>query len=479
MIPEARALPRCVLITALMSAGGAAAQTLPAASLEVPSPRPVEMSGSDQEQLFGPDGPRLPMRRRGDAADSIGRADPAPSEDAPAALDPQGEFRLNVLAAQLRAQIGELPDARARFEALREARPESTEPLNGLAGIAQQTGRWRQALALYRDSLRLDAGDPSVSDAVAAIERGQASRVRTDLEYRQLEGGTGAGKTTAVIASIGGQQLLDNGWRLGLSLDLAHVDADRIQRANGTIESFSGLRQRGEIYAQHTELDGQVLIGSLFMSNSMPGVGFRWERPDDRGTTFLRAEYRRPNWDFLQSIVEEGTRDRLAVARSQRVGRDVSLRLEVAGNRYGIRGDGDVARTVTVTGEARFAGLAGLTGLSTAYVFDGEYLLEQSERFSPTGGRYAPLPILDREVHAAVLTYSGTWGNRIADGLLAYEASGGYGIDRYGKAGPLAYAAVGYNWDNLEIRIRANYVQDIGRTRGTSSGYGLSLTWVF
>ena len=478
MTREARALPGCLLVTALLSAGGAAAQA-PSAAPETLSLRPADASGSDQELPFGPDGPRLPMRRGRDAADSIGSPDPAPSEEPPAAPDAQGEFRLNLLAAQLRAQIGELPEARTRFEALRAARPESAEPLNGLAGIAQQTGRWRQALALYQDSLRLEPGDPSVADVIAAIERAQASRVRTDIEYRQLEGGAGAGKTTAVIAGLSGHQLLSNGWRLGLSLDLAHVDADRIQRANGAVEGFSGLRQRGEVYGQYTGLDGQVLTGSLFLSGDTPGVGIRWERPDDRGTTFLRAEYRRPNWDFLQSIVEDGTRDRLAIARSQRVGRDVGLRLEVAGNRYGIRGDGDVARSITVTGEARLAGLGGLRGLSAAYVLDGEYVLDRSERFNTGGARYSPLPILDREVHAAVLTYSGVWGNRIADGILAYEASGGYGIDRYGKAGPLAYAAVGYNRDNLEFRVRANYVQDIGRTRGTSSGYGASLTWVF
>jgi hypothetical protein len=391
----------------------------------------------------------------------------------------QGERRLRLLDAQLLAQTGQVADARRRFEALIPEMPTSPEPLEGLAGVAQRTGRWRQALALYQDALRVDPGELSAAAAVAAIERAQASRVRTDLEYRQTEGGVGTGRAEAIINQVSGHQLFGDGWRVGFSLDLAQVHASQVQNPNGTISSFSGDRWRAELSLQHDGLDGNIFAGSLFLTNSTPGFGLRGELPDDYGTTLLRAEYRRPNWDFFQSLIDNGTRDRLAVGRRHQILPNLTGRLELGANQYGIPGDGNVARTITVTGELRLGNLAGVRGLSAAYVLDAEYVLELEKRVGPLDQTYAPLDILDREVHALTVGYAGARGTSAAEGIFTYEFSGGYGIDRYGRSGPLFSGVLGYALGSFEARLRASYVQNIGRSRGTSSIYAASLTWLF
>jgi tetratricopeptide (TPR) repeat protein len=402
-----------------------------------------------------------------------------PPSRAPGLRDEQGELRLRLLEAQLLAQTGQLAEARRRFEELRQAMPESAEPLNGLAGAAWRTGRWRQALGLYREALLIDPTDRWVADAAEAIERVHARRFRTDLEYREIRGGVDTGRATVVTGGIGGHQPFGDGWRLGFSFDLAYVDASQVRRTDGSIGSFSGLRHRAEMFVQHDGLDGKVFAGSLFVTGDTPGFGVRAELPDDRGVTTLRAEYRRPNWDFVQSLVGDGTRDRLAAGRRQQFTGDLTGRLDIGANRYGIEGDRDAASTFTVGGELRLGNLAGFRGLSTAYVFDGEYLLGRDERIGAGGQSFAPLHIVDREIHAATVGYSGARGTSAAEGVLTYEVSAGYGVDRYGKAGPLVSGVLGYALGSVEVRLRGGYVQNIGRARSTNTVIGASLTWIF
>ncbi|MBV8577459.1 MAG: hypothetical protein JOZ58_20760, partial [Acetobacteraceae bacterium] len=81
--------------------------------------------------------------------------------------------------------------------------------------------------------------------------------------------------------------------------------------------------------------------------------------------------------------------------------------------------------------------------------------------------------------NALTVGYAGAWGGSPATGQLTYEISAGYGIDGYGKPGPLASGVLAYSWGSFEARIRASYIQNIGRTGGTTAIYGASLTWLF
>jgi hypothetical protein len=393
--------------------------------------------------------------------------------------DKEGAQRLRLLAAQIAAQSGQISGARQQFGDLLLAMPGNPEPMTGLAGLEQTTGRWRQALDLYNRALQLDPGNPSVEDAISTIQRTHGSRLRADFEYRRTDGGEGSGISIAAIEGLSGQQSFNEGWQLAYSANLAWADATKVQQPNGAVENIIGLRQRSEISLQHDALDGIVLAGSAYLTGEIPGAGIRSELPDDSGTTFLRADYRRPDWDFFQSLVDNGTRDRISVGRRQQSTQDLTARLDFGVNRYSLQGAENLATTWTVSADVRLGNLAGVHGLSIAYVLDGEYLNKIAVGTLPSGRTFDRIDVGDREVHAGVLAYAGTWETGKQGRPASYELSAGYGVDRYGKAGPILAAVVTYPIGDFDLGLRAGYVNNVGRTPGSTAIFAGSLTWFY
>ena len=209
-----------------------------------------------------------------------------------------------------------------------------------------------------------------------------------------------------MIEGLSGQQPLGDGWLLGFSANVAKVNAAQVQQPTGVVESVIGWRQRSELSVQHDGLDGTVVAASGYLTGVLPGFGVRGELPDDSGVTFLRADYRRPNWDFFQSLVNNGTRDRIAIGRRQQIVKDLTARLDFGVNRYSLQGAPNLATTLTVTGEVRVANIANVRGFSVAYVLDGEYVnkiasginakrraIQPAADQRPRGARRGPRPM--------------------------------------------------------------------------------------
>jgi hypothetical protein len=264
-----------------------------------------------------------------------------------------------------------------------------------------------------------------------------------------------------------------------VSINTAGVDASQVQQPSGVVESITGVRQRSELSLQHDSLNGIVVAASAYLTGAIPGVGIRGELPDDHGTTYLRADYRRPDWDFFQSIVDNGTRDRVAIGRRQVIIQDLTARLDVGANRYSLQGWPNLATTFTVNGELRLANLAGVHGLSIASVLDGEYVNKIATGINATGETFNRIDITNREVYAGVLDYVGSWKLDTNSRALSYEVSVGYGADRYGKSGPILAAVLTYPVGDFELGLRAGYVNNIGRTAGSTAIFAGSLTRFF
>lgn len=391
----------------------------------------------------------------------------------------RGEQRLALLEAQLLARTGHLTEARNRLEALRTAMSGSAEPLAGLAGVEQQAGRWRRAVELYRQAAALSPDNPALAATADAIERSEASRVRFDVDYRRARGGVLTSPVDLTIGEVSGYQHVGEAWRVGAVIDSVGVRTRLVRRSDGTIEPFSGWRERAELFAQHDGLDGTVSVGSLFAKEHALGIGVLRRIPDDRGSTLLRIEYRRPNWDYTEGLINGATRDRVAGARTQRFSTRVTGRLELGYNRYGIRGKDDIARTTTFTAELRLGSLGGVPGLTAAYTVDGEYVDRRRAQRAPTDESFFPLPIVNREVHVATLGYARSVGDRWSGRSATFDSYGGYGVDRYGRGGPLAAASVGFAAGPVEMQIRASYVRNIGRARATAANVGGFLSVLF
>lgn len=403
----------------------------------------------------------------------------AAAEDA-ATVAQQGERRLQMLEAQLHLLTGRYGEAREAYQRLRVATPESAEPLAGLGAVARETDRQRLARQMYRDAVLLDPIDASLTRALAALERDSGSRIRADVELRMQRGGLGTGKADIAVSEVGGHWNIGEGWRIGAIQGFAHVDAVQVLRADGAITDFSGDRIRTELFARYEWPEGTVVSASLYANEWSAGFGLLGRLPDDTGQTTLRVEYHRPIWDFVEAIIDGAVRDRVSVERFQRFSPRWTARLEVGANRYGIpRDDDDLVQSATVRGDIRLARVGDIEGLSIAYALDAEYVLSQNDPLNATGVPFQPLPVVDREVHAGLVAYAGSLGTIEGSGRFTYQGTVGYGVDRYGLSGPLAFGSVGYAVGGFEVAVRAGYVRNIGRSQGETTTLGIALAWVF
>ncbi len=405
----------------------------------------------------------------------------APPRDATVAgneatANAEGSFRLRLLAAQLAARTGRLEQAKSRFEALRLEAPQRPEPVAGIAAVEQQAGRWRQSLALYAEAATLGSDRNDFGAAMSSIEREQAPRARVDAEHRQQRSGTLGGAVDVDTLRASWQHRTGPGWQLGGVVEAAHVDAEGVLRATGSVERFSGRRERAELVAQYDSLDGTITAASLHAQGNDAGFGLSQRRIDDAGLTTLSAELRRPTWDYVEGIVERASRDRVAVTRLHRFRPTVVGRIEVGLNRYRYPEMGEVARTATLSGDIRWSEVGGIAGLNAIYRFDGEYVRSLATRPAASGALFHPLPILDREVHAATLGYARTAGDLQHGSTTTVDGYAGYGSDRYARSGPIVGAAVTWLRGAVELQLRAAHVRHIGSARSTYSTVGAYLS---
>ncbi len=401
------------------------------------------------------------------------------SENIPAPNDRTGALRLRLLRAQLMLQDQQLTSARGSFSRLRALMPEQAEPAAGLAAVEWQAGKWRRSLQHYRDASALGGETPDLISSRAIIERSQASRVSVGLDERRSHGGTLTAPVNVSVAELRGVQRLNEAWRINLEADWAQVRTDAVRRTSGAIEAFSGQRSRGLIAAQYDALNGAVMIGSLFLSNSAPGLGISYRRPDDHGVTHIVMEGRRENWDYVEGLVDGASRDRFAIGRTQRFSTDLGGRIEIGANRYQRRDEGQLGRSASLFAELRLNRLGGIAGLSAAYSVTGEYVSDQTIRVSASGDRYAPLPLVNREVHSLTLGYVQRSKGTSSSGVFVFDGYAGFGSDRYGLSGEIVGASLSYVKGPVEISFRLSHVRNVGRSRGTSDSMGAVMAIYF
>lgn len=379
-----------------------------------------------------------------------------------------GALRLELLRARLLVQDRQLAQARERFEALRATSPASADPVAGLAAVESEVGRWRRSVALYREAQKLSNADPALQAAAEAIERAQAGGLRIDAERRRSHGGEVVAPVTFDFAGVEASRRLVDAWKLGVDVETASIETAAVQRAAGSVQPFSGRRERAALFAQHDGLDGAVHVVSLFAGDGAAGLGLSRRQVDDRGATMFVVEAQRLNWDYIEGVIERARRDRLALTRSQRLGRLVTGRAEVGVNRYTVPGYGTVARTATAAAELRLDNIGEVNGLSAAYVLDAEYVNRIQTRVTATGASYTPLPLLDREVHSGLLGYARSFGEAGAGGVINVSGQLGAGFDRYGRSGPIAAAALSWTNGVVVAQVRGSHTRNVGRSRGTT-----------
>lgn len=389
----------------------------------------------------------------------------------------RAERRLQRLRAVIEAQSGQTDIARGRLARLAQDDPTDAEALAQLAAVERQIGRPMRASDLLDRALALDPGNADFAAARADLARGEAAFMRVEPEYRR----TSSQEKRYLVGTLA-EAPINLAWRATLAFDTAQLDSPGVRRTNGQSGAFKGGRQRGAIGLAWRNAEGQRVHGQVFANSERLGLGLSADRVSDLARYSLGVEVARPYWDFSESMVAGGTRDRLFAEYGERAFFGFNLRTRAGLSRYGLPGLVDGARSATLDGELRLPLDGIVRGASLAYVFDGEYPWRIARAADPTspGSEYRPVPVRYREVHGLLASYSLDW-RRVFDSTLplAVDFSAGPAYDRYGhRGGPLLGASLSWLGEGaLQGGLRSGYGRGVGRDSSAATTIGGFLTW--
>lgn len=401
----------------------------------------------------------------------------AEADDTDAIVTERGERRLERLRATLEAQTGRPDIARSRLAALEAKDPADVETLAQFSSLEFQIGRNRRAKDLLDRATAADPSNPDLAASRAALSRETAGFVRTEPDYRRAS----SGEKRYMVGTIA-ELPLTLAWRATAAFDQALVDSPSVRRPQGLSDRFKGSRQRGALGLQHEAENGTRSHAQIFANTRSAGFGFARDYAFDRMRIAAGIEVARPYWDFTESLVADGTRDRAFVQYSQPWLFGLSARARIAGNRYSMPGLADGARSMTFDGEFRLPLDGFVRGGALSYVLDGEYPWRIASRADPASpdSEFRPVPLRYREIHALLAGYTIDW-RRDFEGTLPIVAdfSAGPAYDRYGRrGGPLL--GFGLSWlddGTISGGLRTSYGRGVGRDANEFSTIGGFVQW--
>ncbi len=382
------------------------------------------------------------------------------------------EQRLRLLEIELKARTEGAFAARPDAEQTLAADPNSTEAMLVFADAETRLGNWQSALDLYRRFLDSAPGSLDVLNAQKDLKREHGPQIRADAARQVV-----AGADTQYIYR---QQGRVNPWsrgELGVDWEIRQIRSPSAIRLNGEDAPFDGVRQRAEIYGQHNfDAEAITVRGALLSGAGTAGMAARGEVRRDQNRTALGIEFHRAYWDYVAGFTNEGRRDRVALQHARAFGADERILgdLNMAMNRYGVRGDDDVATSFQPTADLAYVLIKGFPTVTLNYNLDAEYRFGRETRIGPGGVPYTPLPIASREVHSALVGVSGQpWE------YVRFSSFAGYGQDRIntGDKGPRYGAELVISpHEYFEFGLNFLYAQASSRGSGAVfSRYGAHL----
>ncbi len=388
-------------------------------------------------------------------------------------------LRLERLRALWLAETGKLFAARARFEQLHEQYPGNRELLPEMAGIEARLGQWQRAVTYYNQALHMGREEPSVIAAKAGLLYEYGPRLRLDMDWQQLHNAD-----WQQISRLSGHQIFGERTQLGFAYERRSIRDNELRRIDGPQGSFSGEREYFELHAQrHFDWAAYTQL-TLFGGNDAIGLGAEYSQRLDLARVWINANYKAPEWRYVEGVVDGGTVDSLTVGW-ERPGRDgwrrpvdeaLSTYIAASVRNYGVEDDDSVAGSYGIMLGARLLLQEIAPRLSIGYNLDLE------ERTSADTRRYGgidyhPLPVVSRQVHSL----DAMWFDRLSD-YLRYEAGIGASYDpRNDAGGPFVSANLTYEpWLGLEAGLK--FVHSAGPYRGEYARYtraGGYLLWRF
>lgn len=381
------------------------------------------------------------------------------------------DVRYQMLQARVGLETGDHYEVTEDLVELTELHPNNATLLGYTANALNFTGRWKYAQRMLE---RANEIMPMNEDILTLqrdinIRQDAESHVKVDYEWVSI------GDSDENIWTLSGLVYVDEEMEIGAKLQTADVDAVNIRRIDGRTGDFDEDVQRGEIFIAHEDLDGQRIQGSVYGNNDTFGLGLSYRWLNELGMSRVYAEYQKPNWDFVEGILDDATRDRIGFDHSYVHNTLWTFNGGVALNRYNLRDFEDVAKSVS----GIFSATRKLQDygpyLAANYTLDAEYRISEKAAIDNLGERYFPL-LDSREVHTVSLIAAEQFTPE-TDGLV----QAGYSFDRLGGNGPLVAGQLTHQMfeEQLEAQVRGSYGARTSDSEGDTARLGGHLKWRF
>ena len=275
-------------------------------------------------------------------------------------------------------------------------------------------GHWTRADRVLATAVARHPRATDVINARREIRREHAGRTRLDVDVKRVEG-----RQEERTARVTAHALVAGYTQVGGAIENNHA----------ILDGHVFERQRAEVYLQRDFDSGGELRVSAFGTRVTVGGAVHYVHTDSSGKTRVALEYRRPFWEFVESLAGNGTRDRLEIRREHRFGSRVSVRAGGVFNQYGLGTANALVQSTGLDAAVNVTLVTANPGVALEYAVDVE-----SGRFIQPG----TIPLANREVHAGNVTVR----QRLSR-LGSAEASVGYAFDRLGGRSPFIAARAG------------------------------------
>lgn len=332
-------------------------------------------------------------------------------------------------------------------------------------------GRWKRALRLLDEAAVLMPENEDIEVLRRDIRRLNSQHAKLDYQWFKL------GDTVQNIWTASALAFINNEWEVGGNVQVNQIDAENVRRTDGRFGNFDDTVTRGEVFVAKETEEGKRIQVSLFANDNDVGAGAYYGWFNRLGQTQVYAEYHRPNWDFVEGVLDGAMRDRVGVNHFIQINPNWSVSADVAFNKYHVENEDDVAETVSVRGNVTRRLKEVSPYLAANYALDAEYRTDDKGRVSSQDGvPYQPL-MDDREVHSVSLIAAEKFGEN-TEGLI----QAGYVYERMTDAsGPLVAGQLTHQMleDQLEAQLRASYGAFTSDNVGDAAVAGGYLKWRF
>jgi hypothetical protein len=382
-------------------------------------------------------------------------------------VDKQFAIQNQLMNARIEVENGGGYEAAMRTRKLTAENPENAQVLGFAANVENFNGNWPYARKLINKAHKIQPVNEDIMTLQRGIERLHGGNFYVDGAWRAL------GDSDEYIVTAGGVYDLDDNNQLGIEVQNDSVDSAPFTLSDGRFGSFSDDKQRGEIFLRHFYEEGQTGQLSLFANNDIIGAGAYYEFTNQLGFSNVGLEWQRPDWQFVQGVLDDATRSRAFLGHRYSPNNQVIIEAEGGVNQYNTRNGDNLSSTASLQGSVSYR-VKEVPYFSVFYGLDAEYELNEKNGRLSNGQPFQLFPMDSREVHSI-----GVFGSHNISQDTNVEGTASYGYERIdGQSGPAVEGRVTHYFDdNWGVQARAGYGFRGGANDGSLTQTGVRLIY--